>query len=185
MLGGSLVVDSTFRFAGAVAGTEAPPEVIADLALVTVRYCGFDGQSHEGQLIVHRDLTREIREIFALFEAQRFPVSHCIPIARYGWSDEASMAADNTSAFNYRFVAGTQRLSLHALGRAIDINPFRNPVLYPDGRLVPSGADYRPGAPGVFMDGDPAVRLFVALGWRWGGHFTHCQDRHHFEKPGG
>ena len=53
----------------------------------------------------------------------------------------ASMAADNTSAFNCRRVAGSDRWSAHAYGAAIDINPVENPV--PDRRL---GRAPRPGA---------------------------------------
>ena len=104
------------------------------------------------------------------------------PIVRYGWSDEASMAADNTSAFNYRLIAGTDRLSRHATGRALDINPRRNPAVYPDGRIAPAGAVYRPGSPGTFTGEHPVVLAFRERGWRWGGDFTHLQDYHHFEK---
>ncbi len=182
MADGGVIVDSALDFAGAVAGTAAPPEVLADLRLVTVRYHGFDNLLHEGQLVVHRALAAEIREIFSLLENRGFPIAGAVPIVRYGWSDEASMAANNSSAFNYRLVAGTDRLSLHAQGRAVDINPRRNPVLYPDGRVAPAGAVYRAGEPGVFADGDAALRAFVDRGWRWGGHFTHVLDRHHFEK---
>lgn len=169
-------------FAAAVAGTTAPPEVLATLTLLSVRHRGFDGRRHRGQLVVRRDLAAELTDIFALMEAVRFPVARVTPIVRYGWSDEAAMAADNSSAFNYRFIAGTERLSLHAAGRAIDINPRENPAVDPDGRVAPAGAMWRPDHPGTFSDDDPVVRAFLARGWRWGGHFTHIKDYHHFEK---
>jgi peptidoglycan L-alanyl-D-glutamate endopeptidase CwlK len=178
----AVIVDSALDFAGAVAGTAAPREVAEGLCLVAVRHHGFDGRLHEGQLVVHQDLAAEIREIFSLLKKAGFPIARAVPIVRYAWSDEASMAADNTSAFNYRLVAGTDRLSLHASGRAVDINPLRNPALYPDGRVAPAGALYQPGDPGVFADGHPAVCAFLERGWRWGGHFDHVRDRHHFEK---
>jgi peptidoglycan L-alanyl-D-glutamate endopeptidase CwlK len=92
------------------------------------------------------------------------------------------MAADNSSAFNYRLIAGTDRLSRHALGRAVDINPRENPAIYPDGRIVPAGAVRRPGKPGTFTEDHPVVRAFREKGWRWGGDFTHLRDYHHFEK---
>ena len=47
-------------------------------------------------------------------------------IDRYGADDHRSMAADNTSGFNCRFVAGTQRWSMHAYGLAVDLNPVEN-----------------------------------------------------------
>lgn len=184
MAGSGVVVDSAMDFAGAVAGAAAPPEVMEDLRLIDVRYRGFDGLLHLGQLVVHRELAAELREIFTRIERWGFPIGRAVPIVRYGWSDEASMAADNTSAFNYRLIAGTDRLSRHAAGRALDINPLRNPAVYPDGRIEPAGAVYRPADPGTFTGGDRVVLAFREQGWRWGGDFTHLRDYHHFEKPG-
>ena len=182
MAEGGVIVDSAMDFSGVIAGTAAPREVIEALCLISVRYVGFDGRLHEGQLVVHRELAADLEEIFALMETLKFPVTGAVPIVRYGWSDEASMAADNASAFNYRTIAGTDRLSCHATGRAVDINPRRNPVIYPDGRISPRGAVYRPGSPGTFTDGHPVVCAFRERGWRWGGHFKHMKDYHHFEK---
>ena len=184
MTGRDAIVDSAMDFAGAIAGTAAPPEVLEALRLIDVRYHGFDGRLHLGQLVVHRELAADLREIFSRMERWGFPIGRAVPIVRYGWSDEASMAADNASAFNYRLIAGTDRLSRHATGRALDINPLRNPAVYPDGRVAPAGAVYRPGDPGTFTGDDPVVLAFRAHGWRWGGDFPHLRDYHHFEKPG-
>jgi hypothetical protein len=178
------VVDSAMDFAAAVAGTAAPPEALEDLCLIDVRYRGFDGRLHLGQLVVHRELAAEVREIFARILRWGFPIGRAVPIVRYGWSDELSMAADNTSAFNYRLIAGTARLSRHATGRALDINPLRNPVVHPDGRISPAGAVYRPGDPGTLTGDDPVVLAFRERGWSWGGGFSHVRDYHHFEKQG-
>jgi peptidoglycan L-alanyl-D-glutamate endopeptidase CwlK len=179
---GGMIIDSALDFRQAVYGTSAPPEILERLCLLDVRYAGFDDRLHAGQLLLHRDLVAEIRELFALMERWRFPIASVAPIVRYGWSDEASMAADNSSAFNYRTIAGTDRLSRHALGRAVDINPWENPAVYPDGRIAPAGAVYRSGTPGTFTDDHPAVCAFLDRGWRWGGHFDHMRDYHHFEK---
>ncbi|MEI7673920.1 MAG: hypothetical protein WCK00_17580 [Deltaproteobacteria bacterium] len=92
-------------FDTAMAGTEAPREVLESLCLIEVDYLGFDGYRWSGQLVIHRDLAAEIEEVFALMQALEFPVGGVVPIVRYGWSDEASMAADNSSAFNYRKIA--------------------------------------------------------------------------------
>jgi hypothetical protein len=177
-----VVVESAMDFAEAVAGTAAPREILESLSLIDLRYLGFDGRPHTGQILVHRELAVEIREIFELMEQWRFRIAGVVPIVRYGWSDEASMAADNSSAFNYRTIAGTDRLSRHALGRAVDINPRENPAVYPDGRIAPAGAVYRPGSPGTFADDHPAVSALIGRGWRWGGLFAHVRDYHHFEK---
>jgi len=182
MDGGGRIVDSAMAFDEAVSGTGAPPEVIAALRLIEVDYRGFDGRLHRGQLVVHRDLAKETGELFIRMAEMGFPVTGAVPIVRFGWSDEASMAADNSSAFNYRVVAGTDRLSLHAAGRAVDINPLRNPAIYPDGRIAPAAGVYRPGAPGTLTAEHPLVHAFEERGWRWGGRFGHVRDHHHFEK---
>jgi hypothetical protein len=182
MADGGVVVESAMEFAQAVDGTAAPREVLERLSLIDLHYLGFNGRRHLGQILVHRDLAVDIEEVFALMQTLKFPVAGVVPIVRYGWSDEASMAADNSSAFNYRTIAGTARLSRHALGRAVDINPRENPAVYPDGRIAPAGAVYRPGSPGTFTDDHPAVCAFLERGWRWGGHFDHVRDYHHFEK---
>ena len=182
MADGGMIVESAMDLAQATAGTAAPREILERLCLLDVRYAGFDGRPHAGQLLLHRDLAAEIGEIFSLMEQWRFPIASVVPIVQYGWFDEASMADDNSSAFNYRMIAGTDRLSRHALGRAVDINPRENPAVYPDGRIAPAGAVYRPGTPGTFTDDHPAVSAFIERGWRWGGHFDHVRDYHHFEK---
>ena len=182
MADGGVIVDSGMDFSGSIAGTEAPREVLETLCLINVDYAGFDGRRHRGQLVVHRELAAELEELFILMETQAFPIAGAVPIIRYGWSDEASMAANNTSAFNYRVVAGTDRLSLHATGRAVDINPRLNPAIYADGRIAPAEGLYRPGIPGTLAEGDLVVGAFLERGWRWGGHFNHVRDYHHFEK---
>ena len=177
-----VIVDSAMDFTQAVAGTAAPSKILESLRLIDVFYRGFDGRRHKGQLVVHRDLAADLLELFELMERQSFPVARVVPIVRFGWSDEASMAVDNSSAFNHRLVAGTNRISLHALGRAVDINPRENPAIYPDGRVVPAGAFRKPHQPGTFSQNHPVVSAFLEKGWRWGGDFTHIRDYHHFEK---
>jgi len=178
----SAVSDSALTFAEAVSGSPAPESVLATLRLIEVAYYGFDGRLHTGQLVVSSAVEEDVREIFSLIREVRFPLNSVIPIVRYNWSDEASMAANNSSAFNYRLIAGTNRLSLHAPGVAVDLNPFQNPVLYENGQILPPGAIYRPEAPGTLTESSPVVEAFLRRGWRWGGHFLHFRDYHHFEK---
>lgn len=169
-------------FAEATAGSSAPPDVIARLCLIDVPYLDFDGCRRDGQLVVHEAVRQDILQVFRDMASWDFPIARMVPIVGYGWSDDASMADNNTSAFNYRVVAGTGRLSAHALGLAVDINPFLNPVVYADGRISPPGATYRPGDRGVLSAEHPVVRSFVQRGWQWGGNFLSFQDYHHFEK---
>jgi hypothetical protein len=92
------------------------------------------------------------------------------------------MADNNSSAFNFRVIADTNKLSLHSFGRAVDINPLQNPVIYPNGIIAPAGAVYRPGDSGTFRANHSVVDEFIKRGWHWGGNFEQPKDYHHFEK---
>jgi poly-gamma-glutamate synthesis protein (capsule biosynthesis protein) len=92
------------------------------------------------------------------------------------------MAADNSSAFNFRVVAGTDQLSQHALGLAIDLNPVENPWRLP-GRILPDAgrafADRAAIRPGMIVRPGPVVAALDELGWEWGGDWRHALDDHH------
>jgi hypothetical protein len=180
---GEIIMDSRMSFTEAIAGTRAPERVIRELCLVDVLYYSFDAKLHQGQMIVHQSVQQDVEEVFALIRRGCFPIAKAVPIVKYGWSDNTSMADNNSSAFNYRRVAGTRRLSRHAAGLAVDINPRQNPVIYRNGRVSPSGAVYQPGTKGTLSDDGPVVRAFIERGWRWGGHFESMMDAHHFQKP--
>ena len=178
----TIIVDSRMSFEEAIAGTAAPQEVIENLCLLDVSYYSFDGELHLGQLLAGKPLRRELEDIFSRMRDLCFPVERAIPIVRYAWSDLASMADNNTSCFNYRFVHNTTRLSRHAHGTAIDINPRQNPVVYRDGTSLPPGAVYSSTAEGAFSPLCPIRGEFLSRGWKWGGDFTAYKDYHHFEK---
>jgi peptidoglycan LD-endopeptidase CwlK len=177
-----IIIDSDLTFEEAIKGTKAPKEVIDKISLLNVEYYSTDGKLHHGQLIIDSSLKQDITEIFEIIKEIRFPVEKVIPIVKYYWSDDESMSQNNSSSFNYRFIAGTERLSKHALGRAVDINPFFNPVIYDDGSVTPKGAKYDTQRAGTFSKEHPVVQAFLKRGWRWGGDFKSYKDNHHFDK---
>lgn len=159
-----------------------------DLRAVEATFWGFDGQPHQGTVVVAADQADVIVEVFRdLFEA-RFPIERMEPISAYGGDDQASMVANNSSAFNCRTVAGSDELSEHAYGRALDLNPLINPYVRPDGRIDPeAGAPYADRSrtdPGLIREGDAAVTAFESRGWIWGGHWQHGKDYQHFSTTG-
>jgi peptidoglycan L-alanyl-D-glutamate endopeptidase CwlK len=178
-----IIIDSALSFWEAIAGTIAPEEIIDTLAFVDILYYSFDGKRHQGQIIVNKKLEDDICEIFAFIEKIKFPIDRVIPVVEYQWDDHKSMAANNSSGFNFRVIEGTTKLSMHSLGSAIDINPVQNPAIYPDGEIAPKGTKYKPGKPGTLDQDHPVVRKFSELGWHWGGNFVQPKDYHHFEKP--
>ncbi len=178
----SVIIDSNITITESLKETKATQNVINNIRLIEVEYLSMDGKLHKGQLQVHKDVVSDIQTIFKLMRKIKFPVAKAIPIVKYSWSDDKSMADNNTSSFNFRYIAGTKRMSKHAEGLAIDINPFLNPVMYADGRISPSGAKRNIKVPGTFHADHPIVKKFKELGWKWGGDFNSFKDYHHFAK---
>jgi peptidoglycan LD-endopeptidase CwlK len=178
-----IIVDSALSFSEAIEGTNAPLEIVDSLSLLDVFYYSFDSRRHQGQIIVNNDLEDDVYEIFALIEKIQFPVGRVIPIVAYQWDDHNSMADNNSSSFNFRVIEGTTKLSLHSFGRAVDINPTQNPVIYPNGVVAPEDAKYSSAKAGTFNAKNPVVQEFIQRGWHWGGNFDQPKDYHHFEKP--
>ncbi len=176
------IIDCNMSLEEALSGSKAPLDVINDLELLTVQYISMDSKLHQGQIIVHKELAGEVVAIFELMLKEKFPIRRVIPIVKYKWSDDASMSANNTSAFNYRNIANTTRLSKHSFGRAIDFNPVENPAVYADGNISPEGAVYNPKQRGTLTADSPIVIEFKKLGWRWGGEFSSFKDYQHFDK---
>jgi D-alanyl-D-alanine carboxypeptidase len=146
------------------------------LRLVTVRYVGFDGRWRDGELVVAADLAADVARAFGVLYARRFPIRGIRTVENYGASDDASMRADNTSAFNCRAITGGTGWSPHAYGRAIDLNPRENP--YVSGRTVlPANATLDRTVSGAVT---PAV-VAAFRGWTWGGTWANPTDYQHFE----
>jgi len=108
-----------------------------------------------------------------------------VPIEDFSGDDGASMAANNTSAFNCRPVTGGRSWSRHSYGTAIDINPQQNPYVTDLVVLPPSGRDHTNRTaydPAMIRPGDVVTRAFAEAGWRWGGAFRTLRDYQHFER---
>jgi hypothetical protein len=163
------------------------PVGLRDLRVVTARHFGFAGRVRTGRLIVHRDVAADVVSVLRGLYAARFPIRRMILIDAYGASDFRSIEADNTSAFNCRYVEGTTRWSEHAYGRAIDLNPIENP--YVSGGSTSHAAsrpylDRTPCRRGMACPRNVLVRAFEAIGWGWGGDWMSVKDYQHFSASG-
>lgn len=160
-----------------------------ELRYLRVLHMGFDGQTHIGELLVHESIAEDILEIMAALYENQYPMEKMLLVDEYGADDEVSMQENNTSAFNYREIAGTSRLSQHSLGLAIDINPKFNPyVKEKDGELTirpANAADYADRTQEFeykIDENDLCYQLFTAHGFTWGGSWNSVKDYQHFEK---
>ena len=153
-------------------------------------YWGFDGKQHIGAVVVNARVVAQVTAVFDRLHRAHFPIRRMTPIAAYGGSDDRSMAADNTSAFNCRYAVapGAKHWSAHAYGEAIDVNPIENPYVQGSRVLPPAGGAYvdrSKARPGTAFSGGALVSAFAASGWRWGGRWTASPDYQHFSATGG
>ncbi|HEY7248613.1 MAG TPA: M15 family metallopeptidase [Xanthobacteraceae bacterium] len=157
------------------------------LRLVQFGYVGFDKQLHgEGRVVVMDAMAEQVMQIFATLRERRFPIATAQLMNRYQGNDEASMADNNTSAFNVRPVAGGSSFSLHAYGAAIDVNPMQNPYVRRSGRSLAASpraglgyANRRNVKEGMV---EPVIEVFADHGLSvWGGCWRNPTDYQHFQ----
>lgn len=148
------------------------------------------GAIRMGELVCHVAISKDLLHIFKALYKAAYPIERMRLIDLYEGNDEQSMAANNTSGFNFRRVAGSQQLSSHSLGRAIDVNPLYNPYVRQrsDGsfRISPQAgepyADRSATFPYKIERDDLCCRLFRQHGFQWGGSWKRVKDYQHFEK---
>lgn len=164
------------------------------LKKVTFNYRDFAGKAHSnGQVVVMDAVAPYVGNIFDALYQQGFPIHKAVPIEVYGGDDTRSMTANNTSAFNYRPVAGTGSLSLHAYGAAIDLNPLQNPFVTfsgngnvkfspVQGTRYANRATYRYGKPDSRGMAEAVIDIFTRNGFQyWGGFWDSPIDYQHFQ----
>lgn len=182
----------------------APAEVIArstwapgcpvdagDLAWIRLTFVGFDDARHTGELLVNAAIADDVATVFHRLYDARWPIEQMRITSRAELDRrrrESPGDGNNTGCFSYRPVTGsTRRLSQHAYGLAIDIDPFQNPY-HKGGLVVPELAswylDRDRRAPGLITAQGPVVAAFASVGWAWGGDWHSLKDYMHFSVTG-
>jgi hypothetical protein len=177
-----IIIDSNLTFDQALENTRAPKNVIESLVLLDIEYISLDNKIHRGQIMVNKSVENEVKQFFKLLLQDKFIIEKMIPTTKYDWDDDKSMEDNNTSGFNYRFIANSNKLSNHALGKAIDVNPKWNPVIYSNGKVLPKGGTRDKGRPGTFQKNSRGVTYLISKNWNWGGEYKSFKDWHHFDK---
>ena len=158
----------------------------SDLRYLLMLHRNKDGRTQVGEMVCNKAIARQLLEVFkGLYEAD-YRIERMVLIDDYGADDERSMAANNTTCFNFRFMTGSRsRVSKHGMGMAVDINPLYNPYVK-GGRVQPAaGRPYtknRAAVPMAIQRGDMCHSLFVKYGFSWGGAWRSLKDYQHFEK---
>jgi D-alanyl-D-alanine carboxypeptidase len=166
----------------------------SSLRYLTVNFWGFDDRRSRGAIVVNAGIAARTVTAFTGLYEQRFRIRQ-MRVMDGGWGhnpkgpgadDYAAMQADNTSAFNCRYVGGEESRKVwsnHAYGTAIDVNDFENPYVDRHGRVYPVAWFLTRRSPhaGVFSSPSSAsVRAFTGQGFRWGGAWK-PPDLQHFD----
>lgn len=162
---------------------------LSALRYIKVLHYNLQGEICLGEMICNKAISEDLLKIFkTLFELE-YPIEKMLLVDEFGANDELSMVANNTSCFNFRYIAGTNKLSKHSLGLAVDINPLYNPyVKNKNGKISVEPKESEPYAdrsndfPYKIDKNDPCYREFIRYGFVWGGNWTYSKDYQHFEK---
>ena len=161
------------------------------LRYLHVLHRNVEGRTQLGELVCNADIADDLLEIFRQLYQYGYKIERMVLIDEYDADDERSMAANNTSCFNFRVVSGTKKLSKHAQGLAIDINPLYNPYLHlGTGQVEPANAKaYASNRSKLTNTKVPIIdkqdlcyKLFIQHGYAWGGNWMSVKDYQHFEK---
>jgi hypothetical protein len=167
------------------------PVPLSDLRYLRLSYVGFDAQNHIGELIVHKDIAKEVVDIFHQLYDIKYPIHSMKLVSHYQGNDWRSIEADNTSAFNCRNATHSTKFSRHAYGKAIDINPIENPYISKTGHISHK-ASYKythrkystktPQTKAIITHKSPIYQIFRQYHWSWGGDWHRVKDYQHFQK---
>lgn len=166
------------------------------LRYLKVVHYNFDHQVQVGEIIVNAALASDFLSVFQELFADGYEICQMHLVDDY-WTgdpittDTASIDMDNTSAFNYRTATNSSKLSNHAFGCAVDLNPLENPyVTFSDSGAAhvyhDNAEQYKDNRtsdePHVITHEDTAFNVFKKYGFSWGGDWNNPRDYQHFEK---
>lgn len=163
------------------------PVDLDELRYITVTFWGFDERPHTGELLVQRDVARDIVGVFRRLHAERFPIEEMRVVRAEELDLPPTGDGNNTTAFVCRPSRGSTRWSQHAYGLALDVNPFHNPYVKDDlvlPELASAYVDRDRRRPGMVLPDGPVVEAFTRIGWGWGGHWSSLKDWMHFSADG-
>jgi hypothetical protein len=163
------------------------PVAVSSLRYVRVVFRGFDGRAHTGELVVHATAAPKVVRAFERLFDLRFPIEQMTLPTTADLRAKPTGDGNDTAAFVCRAARGQTRFSAHAYGKAIDVNPFHNPLVRDDLVLPELASAYRDRTwmrPGMLLAGSPAVRAFTREGFTWGGSFRRPKDYQHFSLTG-
>lgn len=170
-----------------------------DLIYIKFLHYDFNDNVKVGEIIVNKKIKERIINILKELFYNKYQInSFCLVDSYFDSDDEErynidlkSVKYDNSYSFFYRKIYKTDKLSNHAYGLAVDINPKENPYLpFRDGKLDYSNLTEEDiyylenrdkNIPHVITHDDLVYKLFIKNGFTWGGDWINTKDYQHFE----
>ena len=161
-----------------------------DLRYIHVLHIDINGQKHEGEMICNKYIAETLIKIFKKLFEEKYPIEKIALVDEYYADDERAMEDNDSSCFNFRFIAYTKRISKHGLGLAVDINTLYNPYI----KVVDGKKIIQPKTAEKYVDrnqnfiykiekNDLCYKLFIENGFQWGGDWEDRKDYQHFDLP--
>ena len=161
-----------------------------DLRYIHILHVDINGQKHEGEMICNKHIAETLIKIFRKLYEEKYPIEKMVLIDEYDADDETAMEDNDSSCFNFRFIAYTKKISKHGLGLAVDINTLYNPYI----KVVDGKTIIQPKTAEKYIDrnknfdykiekNDLCYKLFIENGFQWGGDWEDRKDYQHFDLP--
>ena len=161
-----------------------------DLRYIHILHVDINGQKHEGEMICNKHISETLIKIFRKLYEEKYPIEKMVLIDEYDADDETAMEDNDSSCFNFRFIAYTKKISKHGLGLAVDINTLYNPYI----KVVDGKTIIQPKTAEKYIDrnknfdykieiNDLCYKLFIENGFQWGGDWEDRKDYQHFDLP--
>lgn len=163
-------------------------KIIKQLVLLHIIYINFDDEIKDGNIVCNKKIVEDLIYIFKKLYLKRYKIEKVDLIDKYNFDDNLSMQDNNSSCFNYRKIPFKNKISNHAYGLAIDINPLYNPYIF----LKDEKVNILPQNGIIYIDrklnnehyikkDDYCYNLFKERGFEWGGDWEY-PDYQHFQK---
>jgi hypothetical protein len=155
-----------------------PEWIKKQITEISVEYINFDGVIKTGIILCNQYIAESLIEIFQKLLEIKFPIHKISPISEFNWDDDLSCISNNSSCYNYRNILGTDKLSDHSVGMAIDINPMQNPWITNKYGNLPKGSLYNIEDIGTITN--EVVNIFKKYGFLWGGKWENPDYQHFY-----
>lgn len=168
------------------------PIKISRLKIIEVKHYNFAHKINDGKIMCFDVVAPFVANIFKELYIRKFPIYSVKLIDDFNGDDDSSMAANNSSCFNFRKILNSDNYSLHSYGMAIDINPVQNPyivfyedyckIMPPAGKEYLNRREYRPAKNNRIGLAEEIIDIFYNNGFRvWGGNWDSPIDWQHFQ----